>query len=52
MERVHRDAHGARRDARLAGRDDRLPVLAPAGRDDYASEKEGEHETVELAHGE
>src|SRR5262249_61756466 len=51
MERVHRDAHGARRDARLAGRDGWLPVLVPAGREDYAAEKEGEQGTGKLAHG-
>jgi len=51
MERVHRDAHGARRDTRLAGRDGRLPVLAPAGRDEYAGKEEGELDTGTLAHG-
>jgi len=51
MERVHGDAHGAWRDARLAGRDDRLPVLVPAGREEYAGEKEGERKTGKLTHG-
>ena len=52
MERVHGDAHGARRDARLAGRDDRLPVLVPAGRDEYAGDKESADDTGKMEHGE
>jgi len=51
MEGVHRDAHGARRDTGLAGRDGRPPVLAPAGRDEYAGEKQSGEDTREMEHG-